>query len=76
MTLDSVSAGAEARLVAIGGERSFRTRLMELGLLPGTTVAVVRRLERGGLMELEVRGCRLSVRSSEARHVSVDLGRE
>lgn len=75
MSLDALTVGAEAKLVAIGGERAFRCRLMELGLLPGTMVSVVRRLDRGGVMELEVRGCRLSVRRGEARQVTVDASR-
>jgi len=75
MSLDALRVGAEAKLVAIGGERAFRCRLMELGLLPGTMVSVVRRLDRGGVMEVEVRGCRLSVRRGEAQHVTVESGR-
>ena len=35
-TLDALKPGSTARLVSIGGERSFRCRLMEMGLLPGT----------------------------------------
>lgn len=70
--LDTLAAGATARLVDIRGERSFRCRLMELGLLPGTPVKVVRRLDRGGVLELEVRGCRLSVRHGEAHQLTVD----
>lgn len=50
----------------IGGERSFRRRLMELGFLPGTLVRVVRRVGVGDLVELEVRGCHVSVRMGEA----------
>jgi Fe2+ transport system protein FeoA len=71
-SLDALSPGSSARLVSIGGERSFRCRLMELGLLPGTRVRVIRRVDVGGVLELEVRGCRLSVRHGEARHVMVD----
>ena len=37
-SLDNLSPGASARLVSIGGERAFRCRLMEMGLLPGTAV--------------------------------------
>jgi Fe2+ transport system protein FeoA len=70
--LDRMAAGSSARLVSIAGERSFRCRLMELGLLPGTPVRVVRRLDRGGVMEIEVRGCRLSVRLAEARQLTVE----
>lgn len=71
-TLDALKPGSTARLVSIGGERSFRCRLMEMGLLPGTPVRVVRRVDVGGLVELEVRGCRLSVRQGEASLLLVD----
>jgi len=71
-TLDLLKPGASGRLVSIGGERSFRCRLMELGLLPGTQVRVVRRVDVGGLVELEVRGCRISVRQGEASLLLVE----
>lgn len=71
-TLDAWDAGRSARLVRLGGERSFRRRLMELGLLPGTTLRLVRRADVGGVLELEVRGCRVTVRRSEARLLEVE----
>jgi Fe2+ transport system protein FeoA len=71
-SLDALKTGSSGRLVSIGGERSFRCRLMEMGLLPGTQVRVVRRVDVGGLLELEVRGCRLSVRQGEASLMLVD----
>ncbi len=70
-TLDNLLPGSSARLVAIGGERAFRCRLMEMGLLPGTAVRLVRRADVGGVLELEVRGGRLSVRHGEARQLLV-----
>ena len=72
MSLDALTPGSAARLVAIGGDRSFRCRLMELGLLPGIQVRVIRHAKIGGLVELEVRGCRLSVRQGEASLLMVD----
>jgi Fe2+ transport system protein FeoA len=71
VSLDSLAPGQQARLVSVGGERAFRCRLMEMGLLPGTAVRLVRRIEAGGVLELEVRGSRLSVRCGEARHLLV-----
>ncbi len=73
-SLDLLNPGSTARLVSIGGDRAFRCRLMELGLLPGTLVRLVRRVDVGGVLEVEVRGCRLSVRHGEARHVAVEAG--
>ncbi len=71
MSLDQLQDGAEGLLVSIGGERSFRRRLMELGLLPGTRVRVVRRTPVGGVIELEVRRSRLSLRLAEADRLLV-----
>ncbi len=74
-SLDQLSAGTRARLTGIGGERAFRCRLLELGLLPGSAIEVVRRMDRNGVMEVEVRDCRLSVRQTDAQHVSVEIER-
>ena len=62
----NILPGQRARLVQIGGERSFRRRLMELGFLPGTSVRLVRRVGVGDLVEFEVRGGHISLRASEA----------
>ena len=71
VSLNALADGMQGRLVRLGGDRPFRRRLMELGLLPGTHVRVVRRAEIGGVMELEVRRCRLTVRTGEASQVFV-----
>jgi ferrous iron transport protein A len=70
-SLDLLDPGASARLVSIGGQRAFRCRLMEMGLLPGTPVRLVRRADVGGVLELDVRGSRLTVRRGEARLLRV-----
>lgn len=64
--LSELPDGEIGRLVRLEGDRAFRRRLMELGLLPGTAVRIVRRAEFGGVLELEVRRARLTVRASEA----------
>ena len=69
--LNDLSAGATASLLEVGGDRSFRRRLMELGLLPGTELRLVRHVKVGNLLELEVRGCHLSLRCSDAKHLLV-----
>ncbi|MFT7669355.1 MAG: Fe2+ transport system protein FeoA [Planctomycetota bacterium] len=69
--LSELSPGSVAQLEQLGGERSFRRRLMELGLLPGTKIKLVRRNRIGDQLELEVRGCHLSLRCSDAKHLIV-----
>jgi Fe2+ transport system protein FeoA len=72
MTLDQAPLGATATVVAIGGERSFRRRLMELGLLPGAKVAVVRVAPLGDPLELRLHGSSLSIRRREAGFIAVE----
>jgi ferrous iron transport protein A len=71
ISLKDLSPGQSADLVEVGGERSFRRRLMELGFLPGTRVRMVRRVDVGDLVEIEVRGSHISLRRSEAGAVFV-----
>jgi ferrous iron transport protein A len=65
-SLRDILPGESACLASVGGARPFRRRLMELGFLPGTQVRVVRRVDIGDLVELEVRGSHISLRRSEA----------
>lgn len=71
-SLADIPVGTRARLVAVGGERAFRRRLMEMGLLPGTEIRVIRHTRVGGLVQLEVRGCNLSLRHSEAEALMLE----
>ena len=65
-SLRDILPGERACLAQVGGTRAFRRRLMELGFLPGTQVRLVRRVDIGDLVELEVRGAHISLRGSEA----------
>jgi Fe2+ transport system protein FeoA len=60
------------RIVALGDESPLQQRLMEMGLLPGTKVRVVRLAPLGDPIDLEVRGFHLSLRKSEAQTIEVE----
>lgn len=65
--------GTVAVICRVGGEASFRRRLLELGLLPGTRVRMLRVAPLGDPMELSARGAKLSIRATEAAEVEVRL---
>ncbi|PAP78030.1 FeoA family protein [Rubrivirga marina] len=69
MTLDTLAPGARATVTGYRGD--LPARLLELGLVPGTVVEVVRLAPLGDPMELKVRGFLLSVGKEEAVHVEV-----
>lgn len=71
-TLDRLGPGAFGRIARIEGAGPVPRRLMELGLVPGTEVRVVRRAPLGDPLEIEVRGVRLALRESEARTIHVE----
>jgi ferrous iron transport protein A len=71
MTLVEVVAGRTVTIEQVGGERTFRRRLLEFGLLPGTEVTVTGSAPFGDPLTLTARGSYLSLRASEARCVSV-----
>ncbi|HEX4475377.1 MAG TPA: FeoA family protein [Polyangiaceae bacterium] len=70
-TLADLPTGASATVTSIGGERAFRRRMMEFGLLPGTTIELRRVAPLGDPVEIRVRGAALSIRRVEARNIGV-----
>jgi ferrous iron transport protein A len=71
MSLLEVSRGTTVIVEEVGGDRAFRRRIMEMGLVPGTPVRVVAVAPLGDPLTLELRGSRLSIRKSEAAEVRV-----
>ena len=69
--LDDLSPGEAGVIVSLDGDTSITRRLMELGLVPGTPVEVVRRAPLGDPVELRLRQVHLSIRRSEAAHIHV-----
>jgi ferrous iron transport protein A len=71
MLLSQIQTGHVVQIVRITGQSSFRRRLMELGLVPGTRVELVRVAPLGDPVELLVRGASLSIRKAEASVIEV-----
>ncbi len=53
--------------------RSYRKKLLAMGLTPGTELNVVRVAPMGDPVEIQVRGFKLSLRRDEAAAVQVEL---
>ena len=71
LTLADVERHAQVAIAAVDGERGFRRRLLEPGLVPGTAVAITNIAPLGDPLEIEVRGGRLSIRKDEAAQIRV-----
>jgi ferrous iron transport protein A len=70
-TLTSIPLGATATVTEIRLPMESRPRLMEMGLLVGTTVELVRFAPLGDPVEIKVRGYNLTLRKHEAEQIWV-----
>jgi len=69
--LADLRPGQTAYVQAMAGRGSLRKRLMDMGIVPGTEVTMLRRAPLGDPLELMVKGYYLSLRASEAELVKV-----
>jgi ferrous iron transport protein A len=59
-------------VVAVDGGGDAVRRLMDLGLIRGTPVEVIRAAPLGDPLEVRVRGFMLTLRRAEAEHITMD----
>ncbi len=71
-TLANMQIGQCGRVRRLSAEASVRHRLMEMGLVRGSRVKVVRFAPMGDPIDIEVRGYHLSLRKSEAQSIEVE----
>ena len=71
MTLADLKVGESARVLSTGDDEAAE-RMMEMGLVEGTTFSVVRFAPLGDPIEIEMRGYHLSLRRAEAVGVVVE----
>ena len=73
LTLGAFSAGERGRVVSLRrGDRSYREKLLSMGLTPGTEFSVVRLAPLGDPVEITVRGYSVSLRKGEAELLRVE----
>ncbi len=72
--LTSVAVGTSAVVAQINVPPASRSRLMEMGLLVGTKVELVRFAPLGDPVEIKVRGYNLTLRKCEAELILVKTG--
>ena len=73
--LSQVPPGSEAIVASVRGPRALRRRLMDIGLVPGAHVRVLRRAPLGDPVEVSMKGCLLALRREEAGEIFVNEGR-
>lgn len=76
MPLHKLKVGQHGIVVRVGGQGPVRRRIMDMGLVSGTEVKVVRVAPLGDPIEFEVKGYNLSLRKDEASNIIVEVPTE
>ncbi|HEY8559970.1 MAG TPA: FeoA domain-containing protein [Pyrinomonadaceae bacterium] len=71
MILINLPVGETAKVVAVKGNNAITKRLMEMGVVPGVAVKVVKAAPFGDPIEVRLRGYSLAMRKSEAEAIEV-----
>ena len=72
LTLKNLKVGQSAVITAVGGEGALRQHFLDMGMIPGVRVTLVKFAPLGDPMELLVRGYKLTLRLEEAAQIGVD----
>ncbi|MEJ7625113.1 MAG: ferrous iron transport protein A [Pyrinomonadaceae bacterium] len=73
MTLRELPAGLDARVTSVTGTSRVTRRLLEMGVVPGVDVQVIKAGPFGDPLEVRVLGYNLAMRKSEADSIEITL---
>lgn len=72
-TLSSLAPGRWATVLTVVGPGFIALRLMEMGLVPGASISVVRSAPLGDPIQIKLRDYHLALRRTEAELINVAL---
>ena len=71
MTLRELKIGESAVITQVGGEGALRQHFLDMGVIPGAEVTVVKFAPLGDPMELQVHGYELTLRLADAEKIGI-----
>ena len=76
MTLKELEVGKSAVIRRVGGEGALRQHFLDMGMIPGAEVTVIKLAPMGDPMEVQVHGYELALRLAEAQQIDIQpIGR-
>ncbi len=72
MTLKELNIGQSAIILSVGGEGRLRQHFLDMGVIPGVEVTLVKYAPMGDPMELSIRGYKLSLRTADAEKIEIE----
>ena len=72
MTLKELEIGKSAVIKTVGGEGALRQHFLDMGVIPGAEVTVIKFAPMGDPMELQIHGYELTLRLADADQITIE----
>ena len=72
MNLKELNVGQSARITQVGGSGALRQHFLDMGVIPGAEVTVVKLAPMGDPMELQIHGYELTLRLDDAAQIEIE----
>ena len=73
MTLKDLKPGQSAKIETVGGEGALRQHFLDMGVIPGAEVTLMKLAPLGDPMELRIHGYELTLRLADAEKITASL---
>jgi ferrous iron transport protein B len=71
MTLKELDVGKSAVILQVGGKGALRQHFLDMGMVPGAEVTIVKLAPMGDPLELQIHGYELTLRLAEAEQIEI-----
>ena len=72
INLSDLKAGDSAKIISVGGEGALRQHFLDMGLIKGTTLSLIKLAPMGDPLELQLHGYDLTLRLDDAKKIEVE----
>ncbi|MDD5986890.1 MAG: ferrous iron transport protein B [Eubacteriales bacterium] len=72
MNLKELEIGKAAKVLSVGGEGALRQHFLDMGLIPGVEVTLIKYAPMGDPMELQLHGYELTLRLADAEKIDIE----
>ena len=76
MNLSELQIGSTATILSVGGEGALRQHFLDMGLIQGTEVTVIKYAPMGDPIELRIHGYELTIRLDDAKNIEISAAHE
>ena len=76
MKLEELAIGKSAVILSVGGEGALRQHFLDMGLIQGTEITMVKYAPMGDPVELRIHGYELTIRLADAAQIEVSTAHD